>query len=70
MRVKGVLTARLLVLLLDICVLVPALYNFLIVAVTDDSAVLIRSKIFFYLAYAFFPAVVVMSHVFPAIRYC
>ena len=58
-KVRHVLVARLLVLFLDLCVLVPALYNFLIVAITDDSTGLMQSKVFFYFAYAFFPAVLV-----------
>lgn len=40
-------------------VTVTQLYNFLIVAVTDDSLSLIESKVFFYFAYALFPGLIV-----------
>jgi hypothetical protein len=59
MKLPQLLLSRLIVLWLILCATIPALYNFLIIAVTDDSIDLIRSKVFFYFAYAFFPALTV-----------
>jgi hypothetical protein len=51
-----------LVLFLNLFVFVTILYNFVIVAVTDDYSPLLSSKTFFYFAYIFFPTWMVRRH--------
>ena len=58
-RNRNILSARVLVLVINLFVFIPVLYNFLIVAVTDDFSSLFSSKLFFYFAYIFFAILVV-----------
>lgn len=58
-RLRSALYARLLVLTINLFVFIPTLYNFVIVAVTDDFSPLLNSKQFFYFAYIFFPILMV-----------